>query len=66
SESETPNINIARRSIVAARAIACGERLDETNLEVKRPGGGLSPMRWDEVVGTLATRDYKPDEMIEL
>lgn len=66
SASETPNIAIARRSIVAARAISKGELLDDSNLDVKRPAGGLSPMMWDKVVGTRATRDYIPDEMIEL
>ena len=66
SASETPNIEIARRSIVASRPIACGEILDESNLEVKRPAGGISPMMWDSVVGTVARRDYLPDEMIEI
>lgn len=66
SASETPNIEIARRSIVAARAISRGEVLDESNLDVKRPAGGISPMMWDTVVGTTAKRDYQPDEMIEL
>lgn len=66
SKSETPNIAIARRSIVAARPIAAGELLDETNLDVKRPAGGLSPLLWDSVVGTRAKRDFVADEMIEL
>jgi len=64
SPSETPNIPVARKSIVAARPIRKGERLGEDNLAVKRPGTGLSPMRWDEVVGTRALRDYEEDEPI--
>lgn len=63
---EQPNLAIARRSIVAARAIAKGELLTPENLEVKRPGTGLSPMLWDTVVNTRAVRDFAPDELIEL
>ena len=66
SESERKNITIARKSIVAATYISKGELLTEANLTVKRPGGGISPMQWDEVIGTTATRDYLPDEMISL
>lgn len=66
SDSERPNIAIARRSIVAARAIRKGELLTEENLEVKRPGTGLSPMLWDSVVGTRAVRDFGADELISL
>lgn len=62
--SEIPNKAVARKSIVAARDIARGERLAEGVIEVRRPGNGLSPMRWDEVVGTVATRDYKAGELI--
>lgn len=62
--SEIPNRLIARKSIVAACAIARGEVLSEQNLAVRRPGNGLSPVRWDEIVGTLATRDYVQDELI--
>ena len=64
--SERPNIAAARKSIVAKRAIAKGELLSEDNLTAKRPGTGLSPMRWDEVVGTWAVRDFDEDELIEL
>lgn len=66
SESEKKNINIARKSIVAACPIHKGEMLLEDSLTVKRPGGGISPMRWEEVVGTYAIRDYQEDDMIEL
>lgn len=65
SESERKNITIARKSIVAATHISAGEIFSEENLTVKRPGGGISPMRWDEIIGTPATRNYLPDEMIE-
>ena len=65
SESERKNIAIARKSIVAATHISAGEIFTEENLTVKRPGGGISPMRWDEIIGTVATRNYLPDEMIE-
>ena len=64
--SETENINVARKSIVAACPIAKGERFTETNLTVKRPGNGISPMKWDEIVGTIAVKDFKEDELIVL
>lgn len=66
SSSEKKNIEIARKSIVAARNITKGETLSEENLTVKRPGNGISPMRWNEVVGTIAVRDFSEDEVIEL
>lgn len=66
SESERKNMEIARKSIVAACPILQGELLSEQNLTVKRPGNGISPMRWEEVIGTYATRDYQEEEMIEL
>lgn len=66
SPSEAKNINIARKSIVAARAIKAGETLTEENITVKRPGGGVSPMKWDEVIGTKAIRDFDYDTLIEL
>jgi N-acetylneuraminate synthase len=64
SESERPNRLIARKSIVASRAIAKGEMLSADNLTVRRPGSGISPAQWDRVVGTAATRDYAADEPI--
>ena len=66
SPSETPNIEIARKSIVAARDIRKGEILTEENITVKRPGGGLSPMMWDSVIGTAATKDFDYDTLITL
>ena len=64
AKSEIKNINIARKSIVAACPIKKGEVLSEENLTVKRPGNGISPMKWDEVVGTIAQKDYCEDEQI--
>lgn len=64
SKSETPNIQIARKSIIAKTDIKKGEILSEENLAVKRPGNGISPMRWDEIIGTKATKDYNEDELI--
>ncbi len=66
SPSEAKNKPIARKSLVAARSIKAGERFTPENLTAKRPGTGVSPMRWDEVMGRTATRDYGADEMIEL
>lgn len=63
--SELRNRAIARKSLVAARPIRAGDVFGPEDLATKRPGTGLSPMLWDEVVGSRATRDYAPDEMIE-
>ena len=64
SKSEIPNMQIARKSIVAKTEIKKGDKLSEENITIKRPGSGISPMRWDEIVGTVATKDYKEDELI--
>lgn len=64
SKSEKQNIKIVRKSIVAKTKIMKGEVLNEENITVKRPGGGISPMKWDEVTGTIAKKDYDEDEMI--
>ena len=66
SPSEAKNKPIARKSLVAARSIKAGERFTPENLTAKRPGTGVSPMRWDKAMGRTATRDYGADEMIEL
>jgi N,N'-diacetyllegionaminate synthase len=66
SAGEAKNKSMARKSLVAARSIRAGEIFDESNLAAKRPGTGLSPMRWDEVVGRAAPRNFAPDELIEL
>ena len=64
SPSEEVNINIARKSIVASRPVRKGELLSADNITTKRPGTGLSPMKWDEIVGTIASKAYQSDELI--
>lgn len=64
SKSEIPNKIIARKSIVTKTAIKKGEILNEDNLTIKRPGNGISPMRWDEIIGSIAQKDYEEDELI--
>jgi N,N'-diacetyllegionaminate synthase len=64
SPSEFKNIGIARKSVVAKRKIRKGEVFTEENITVKRPGTGISPMRWYEVIGRAAERDYEKDEVI--
>ena len=64
SKSEIPNMQIARKSIVAKLDIKKGDKLSEENITIKRPGNGINPMRWDEIVGTIATKDYNEDELI--
>ena len=65
TDSERPNIAVARKSIVAACDIAAGEIFTERNLTVKRPGTGLSPILWDTLIGTPSTRAYHPDDQIQ-
>ena len=64
SKSELPNIQIVRKSIVAKTKIKKGEILTEQNLSAKRPGKGLSPMKWDDIIGTKSSKDYNEDELI--
>jgi len=64
SPSETPNMNVARKSIVAAQPIHAGEVFTEESLAVKRPGLGISPMKWDAIIGTCAQKDYQEDDLI--
>lgn len=64
--SESKNRAIARKSLVAARQIRAGEVFGETNVTTKRPGTGISPMRWDEIMGRHAPRDFEVDELLEL
>ena len=66
SETEIPNKTVARKSIIAARDIKKGEVLTEENLTTKRPGNGISPMKWHEILGTRAVRNFKEDELIEI
>lgn len=64
--SEAKNKPVARKSLVARQAIRAGEVFGEHNITAKRPGTGISPMRWDEVIGRTALRDFAADELIEL
>lgn len=66
SESEKKNTEIARKSIVAAKSILKGTVFSADNITVKRPGNGISPMQWDDVVGKVSTKDYQEDELIDL
>ncbi|QDT27797.1 N-acetylneuraminate synthase [Gimesia panareensis] len=66
SASESKNKPVVRKSIIAARDIKQGETFTEANLCVKRPGTGISPMQWDQVINQVARRDYVEDEIIEL
>ena len=65
SPSERNNMAVARKSIVAARYIEKGELFTEGNITIKRPGTGLSPMRWDETLGKRAARSYQMDDLID-
>ena len=62
--SEARNKPVARKSLVASRAISIGEIFTAENITTKRPGTGISPMRWDEFVGQAAQKDYHEDELI--
>lgn len=66
SESEKKNIDIVRKSIVAKKVIKLGDLFTEDNITTKRPGNGVSPMRWNEIIGQRAVRDFEVDELIEL
>lgn len=66
SPSEQKNIAVARKSIVAKTKINFGEIYTEKNITVKRPGTGISPMKWFEVLGEKAIRDFDEDELIEI
>lgn len=66
SKSELKNKEIARKSIVAGKNIPKGAVFSEENLAVKRPGTGISPMRWEEIIGQKAIRDFAEDELIEI
>lgn len=62
--SEARNKPIARKSLVASQAIKAGELFSALNITAKRPGTGISPMRWDEVIGQVAQRNYQSDDLI--
>jgi N-acetylneuraminate synthase len=66
SASEQKNMNIARKSIVAARDIKRGEMFTVDNLTTKRPGTGISPMEWNHVLGQKAIRDFEADELVQI
>jgi len=66
SPSESKNKPIARKSLVAAKLIRAGERFTAENVTTKRPGTGTTPMRWDEVIGRIAPREFAADELITL
>jgi N,N'-diacetyllegionaminate synthase len=65
TQSELSNMKVARKSIVAATKIYKGETLTSENIVVKRPAEGISPIRWDEVLGSIAQQDYLPDDFIK-
>lgn len=62
--SERKNMSVARKSIVAATSIAQGEVFTAENITIKRPGSGISPMKWDELIGSTASKTYQEDELI--
>lgn len=64
SKSEIPNMAVARKSIIAKIAIKKGDKLTEKNLSIKRPGTGINPMRWEEMLGQVARKDYQEDELL--
>lgn len=66
SLSERPNSAVVRKSIVAAKKIEKGELFTEENLTTKRPGTGISPMKWEDVIGREALRAFEKDELIEI
>lgn len=66
SHSEKENRSVVRKSIIASRLIRKGEILSPKNITTKRPGNGISPMKWNEVIGTKAIREFQEDELIEL
>ena len=63
---EVDNIPFARKSLVAAKNIRAGEKFCETNVVAMRPGTGISPMRWDDVIGRVAPRNFSANELIEI
>jgi len=64
SPSESANIKVVRKSIVASQNIKKGDLLTNENIAAKRPGGGISPMQWDKVIGKVASKDYNENELI--
>ncbi len=64
TKSEIPNMAIARKSIVASTIIAKGQIFTQENIAIKRAGNGISPMKWDDIIGSVATKNYNEDELI--
>lgn len=64
SPSEAVNIDVARKSIVASQSIKRGDKLSSENITTKRPGTGINPMKWDEIIGAPARKDYRTDDLI--
>jgi N,N'-diacetyllegionaminate synthase len=64
--SETRNRDVMRKSLVARQPIKAGEAFSPENMAVKRPGTGISPMRWDEIIGRTASREFSADDLIDL
>jgi N,N'-diacetyllegionaminate synthase len=64
SPSESVNIDVARKSIVASQSIKKGDKLSSKNITTKRPGTGINPMKWDEIIATSAKKDYRMDDPI--
>jgi len=64
SPSESVNIKIVRKSIVANKDIKEGDLLTDKNIAVKRPGSGITPMKWDDVINSIATKSYNTDDLI--
>jgi N,N'-diacetyllegionaminate synthase len=64
--SEARNKDVVRKSLVAAQPIKAGDAFSAQNMACKRPGSGVSPMRWDDVIGRIASRDFAIDELIEI
>ena len=66
SESEKKNLTVSRKSIVASKTIQKGEIFTEKNITIKRPGTGISPMKWDTVIGLKAIKEFQEDELITI
>lgn len=66
SPSESKNKVIVRKSLVAKTDIKKGDIFTEKNIGIKRPGNGISPMRWEEVIGKVAKKDFEEDEILEI
>ena len=64
SPSESVNIEVVRKSIVASQSIKKGDKLSSKNITTKRPGTGINPMKWDKIIGTFAKKDYRIDDLI--